>query len=119
MAKAPRIFHVNWFRRDENENIIWPGFGENLRVLEWVLDRCNNKVEAVKTPIGYIPNPKDIDMTGLDLPASSMEKLFSINKDNWIKELESQKEFFKIFGDDLPKELLDEWQALKNRLGKA
>jgi len=119
MAKAPRIFHVNWFRRDENENIIWPGFGENLRVLEWVLDRCNNKVEAVKTPIGYIPNPKDIDMTGLDLPTGSMEKLFSINKDNWIKELESQKEFFKIFGDDLPKELLDEWQALKNRLGKA
>ncbi|HOX53996.1 MAG: phosphoenolpyruvate carboxykinase (GTP) [Candidatus Omnitrophica bacterium] len=119
MVKPPKIFHVNWFRRDENENMLWPGFGENLRILEWILDRCNNKVDAVKTPIGYIPDPKDIDMTGLELPASSVEKLFFVNKDNWIKELQSQKEFLKIFGKDLPQELLSEWQALKNRLEKS
>lgn len=119
MVKPPKIFHVNWFRRDENENIIWPGFGENLRILEWVLDRCNSKVDAEKTPIGYIPKPEDIDMTGIDLPRSSMEKLLRIDKNDWLKELESQKEFFNIFGKDLPKELLDEWQALKNRLEKS
>ncbi|MFH1622377.1 MAG: phosphoenolpyruvate carboxykinase (GTP) [Candidatus Omnitrophota bacterium] len=116
MTKAPRIFHVNWFKRDENENIIWPGFGENLRVIEWILDRCNNKVDAAKTPIGYIPKIEDIDMTGLDLPRSSLEKLLHIDKNDWIQELASQKEFFKIFGKDLPKEILTEWQALKNRL---
>lgn len=119
MNNPPRIFHVNWFRQDENGQFMWPGFGENLRVIEWILDRCNNKVDAVKTPIGYIPKPQDIDMTGLDLPPATLDKLLSIDKNDWLNELESQKEFFKIFGKDLPKEIVDEWQALKNRLEKS
>jgi phosphoenolpyruvate carboxykinase (GTP) len=118
MVKAPRIFHVNWFRTDENGKFLWPGFGENLRVLEWILQRCNNSVEAVKTPIGYIPKTEDIDMTGLELPKASMEKLLLVDKNAWLQELESQKEFFKIFAGNLPKELLEEWQASKDRLEK-
>jgi phosphoenolpyruvate carboxykinase (GTP) len=118
MVKPPRIFHVNWFRTDENGKFLWPGFGENLRVLEWILQRCNNSVEAVKTPIGYIPKTEDIDMTGLELPKASMEKLLLVDKNAWLQELESQKEFFKIFAKDIPKELPEEWQALKDRLEK-
>jgi phosphoenolpyruvate carboxykinase (GTP) len=118
MIKPPRIFHVNWFRQDETGKFMWPGFGENLRVLEWILARCNNNIGAVKSPIGYIPRPEDIDMTGLDLSRETLEKLLSINKDEWLKELESQREFFKRFGRDLPREILDEWKFLKRRLQK-
>jgi len=75
MAKPPKIFHVNWFRSDEKGKFLWPGFGENLRVLEWILDRCNNKVNALKSPIGYVPFASNIDMTGLDLPSGTLEKL--------------------------------------------
>jgi len=116
MNKAPRIFHVNWFRRDENEKIIWPGFGENLRVLEWILDRCNNTLGAQESPIGYIPRPEDIDMTGLDMPKESLNKLLLMDKGEWLREIESQKEFLKIFKNNLPAEILQEWEALKQRL---
>ncbi len=115
MAKPPRIFHVNWFRTDSKGNFIWPGFGENLRILEWVLSRCNNRVKARETPLGYIPLPEDIDMTGLDLPKGSLEKLLAIDKKQWLEELEQQKEFFKIFSDRLPEEILEEYRALKKR----
>lgn len=116
ITKAPRIFNVNWFRTDESGKFIWPGFGENLRVLEWILERCNNKVEAVKTPIGYIPMPKDIDMTGLKLSEGAMEKLLQINKKEWLEELKSIKQFFKQFKKDLPAELWQEYDNLESRL---
>ncbi|MFH1655845.1 MAG: phosphoenolpyruvate carboxykinase (GTP) [Candidatus Omnitrophota bacterium] len=119
MAKPPRIFHVNWFRTDENGKFLWPGFGENLRVLEWILDRCNEKVSAVKTPIGFIPRKEDIDLTGLDLPKESLDKLLAIDKQEWLCELEAQKEFLNKFGKDLPDEISMEWQALKQRLEKS
>ncbi len=116
MAKPPKVFHVNWFRFDENGKFIWPGFRENLRVLEWILERCNNKVEAQKTAIGYIPNPSDIDMTGLELSASSLEKLFKIDNKEWIEELRDIKKFFRQFKKDLPDELWQEYEELKKRL---
>ena len=116
MQKSPKIFCVNWFRQDENGKFIWPGFGENLRVLEWILDRCNNKVDALKKPIGYIPKLGDIDMTGLELPAGTMERLLEINNEEWLKELVGIKEFFRKFKYDLPQELWDEFMALKERL---
>lgn len=116
ITKAPRIFNVNWFRTDENGKFIWPGFGENLRILEWILERCNNKVEAVKTPIGYIPKPKDIDMTGLKLAEGTMEKLLQINKKEWFEELKGIKQFFKQFRKDLPAELWQEYEDLHKRL---
>ncbi|MBM3245485.1 MAG: phosphoenolpyruvate carboxykinase (GTP) [Candidatus Omnitrophica bacterium] len=116
MTKAPKIFHVNWFRQDEKGKFMWPGFRENLRVLEWVLDRCSNKVYAVKTPIGYVPQPADIDMTGLHLPGDTLEKLLEVHKEDWLRELKGIKEFFRIFKKDLPKELWQEYEELEARL---
>jgi phosphoenolpyruvate carboxykinase (GTP) len=116
MSKAPKIFHVNWFRSDEKGQLLWPGFGENLRVLEWILDRCNKKKEAVKTPIGYIPFVSDIDMTGLELSAGVLEKLLEINRIAWLEELKGIKKFFKLFKKDLPPELWKEYESLHARL---
>lgn len=118
MKKQPKIFHVNWFRMDENGKFLWPGYSENLRILEWILDRCNNKVEAVKTPIGYIPNISDIDMTGLKLPQGTLEKLFIIEKKDWLKELKDINKFFTMFKKNLPPELWQEYENLEIRLKK-
>jgi Phosphoenolpyruvate carboxykinase (GTP) len=117
MTNPPKIFHVNWFRTDENGKFLWPGFGDNLRVLEWILERCNNTAGAVKTPIGYIPKINEIDKHGLHLPKGNMEKLFTISRKEWREELKGIKEFFEMFGEDLPAELWQECKALKKRLG--
>ncbi|MDO8747512.1 MAG: phosphoenolpyruvate carboxykinase (GTP) [Candidatus Omnitrophota bacterium] len=116
MSKPPRIFHVNWFRTTNQGEFLWPGYGENLRVLEWILDRCNNKAEAIKTPIGYLPRSKDIDMTGLKLSENALEQLLAIDSKEWLKELDLIKEFFSQFKKDLPKELWQEYEALRERL---
>jgi phosphoenolpyruvate carboxykinase (GTP) len=118
MTRPPKVFHVNWFRTDENGDFLWPGFGENLRVLEWIIGRCRSKVDAVQTPIGYIPNMKDLDMTGLKLPKNALKKLFEIKKQEWLAEVESQKKFFAVFGKNLPKEILQEHLALEKRIKK-
>ena len=116
MAKPPKIFHVNWFRTDEKGKFLWPGFGENLRVLEWILDRCNDKVEAVATPIGYVPRPSDIDMTGLKLSEGALEKLLAVCEKDWLEELKGIKKFFRQFKRDLPLELWQEYEKLSARL---
>jgi phosphoenolpyruvate carboxykinase (GTP) len=116
MARPPKVFNVNWFRTDEAGNFLWPGFGENLRVLEWIIDRCRAQVRAVETPIGFIPRLEDIDVTGLNLSSGAMEKLLAIDKSEWKEELKDHKEFFKIFGKRLPKEIWDEYRALEKRL---
>ncbi|MFC1804873.1 phosphoenolpyruvate carboxykinase (GTP) [Candidatus Omnitrophota bacterium] len=115
MAKAPKIFAANWFRQDKHGKFLWPGFGENLRILEWILERCNNEAGAVETPIGYLPQPADIDMTGLKLNSQVMDKLLSIDKKAWLEELKDVKKFFKRFGRKLPKELWQEFKSLQNR----
>lgn len=116
MTSPPRIFHVNWFRKDEKGGFLWPGFGENLRVLEWILERCNNETAAQETPIGYIPYPKDIDMAGLYLPEWAVAKLFEINRQDWIEEAKGIRKFFAQFKKQLPQELHDELKALEKRL---
>lgn len=116
LEKVPKIFHVNWFRTDESGKFLWPGYSENLRVLEWILDRCNNKAAAVKTSIGYVPALDSLDMTGLHLSQENLKKLLEIDKFAWLQELESQKEFLKTFGDKLPKEIWDEWASQNKRL---
>jgi phosphoenolpyruvate carboxykinase (GTP) len=116
MSVPPKVFHVNWFRTDENGKFLWPGYTENLRVLEWILDRCTNSVEAEKTPIGYVPRAADIDMTGLHLPEGTLKKLLEIHCKDWEHELSSVEAFFKQFKNDLPDELWDEFEALKSRL---
>ncbi|MFA5112961.1 MAG: phosphoenolpyruvate carboxykinase (GTP) [Candidatus Margulisiibacteriota bacterium] len=116
MAQPPKIFNVNWFRKDDEGHFLWPGFGENLRVLEWIISRCKDEVEAVKTPIGYLPHENDIDLTGLRIPRDNMNKLLAISKADWKEEAESVAAFFKTFGKDLPKPLAAELKALEKRL---
>ncbi|OGC12126.1 phosphoenolpyruvate carboxykinase [candidate division WOR-1 bacterium RIFOXYA12_FULL_52_29] len=116
MSSPPKIFHVNWFRKDESGHFLWPGFGENLRVLEWIISRCRNEIDAEKTPIGYIPHENDIDMTGLRIPRENMHKLLNINEKDWVEEADSLDEFFASFGKKLPKELRHELAGLKKRL---
>ncbi len=112
----PKIFHVNWFRTDDEGHFLWPGFGENLRIVEWVLARCRGEVGGVETPIGYVPDPKDIDMTGLELSEEAMHKLFTVNTDTWLGELDGITEFFDQFGTRLPDEMWRQHELLRQRL---
>lgn len=115
VTNPPKFFHVNWFRTDDEGNFIWPGFGENLRVLLWMLDRCDHKVAAIKSPIGNQPDPRDIDLDGLDITKETMKKLLSINIDLWNEETAGIEEFFSKF-PDLPQELSNELTTLKKNL---
>jgi len=112
----PKIFHVNWFRTDENGKFLWPGFGENLRIVEWILARCRGEVQAAETPIGYVPNPNDIDMTGLSMPNGAMDKLFAINRKDWLAEVDAVGQFFDGFGTRLPDEMWHQHELLRARL---
>jgi phosphoenolpyruvate carboxykinase (GTP) len=116
LTNPPRIFNVNWFRTDDNGKFLWPGFGENLRVLDWIVRRCcDASAGAKETPIGYIPEAKDLEMTGLNMPAGAMDKLLSISKEDWAEEVKSIEPFFAQFGDRLPKAMSDELKGLKKR----
>ena len=114
--KAPKIFNVNWFRTDENGHFIWPGFGDNLRVLEWIVKRCENKVDAKETPIGYVPNPEDINLNGLNLDLDTLKSLLDVDKDLWIQEAQGITDFYEKFGDKLPSELKKQLDDLNARL---
>ncbi len=116
ISKQPKIFHVNWFRTDAQGKFIWPGFGENLRVLLWILDRVQGKGQAEKSPIGYIPTAGAIDTTGLSLSQETMADLLRVDRKEWEAELDGQNEFFVKVGARLPKEIVDEQQALRGRL---
>ena len=114
--KAPKIFNVNWFRLDENGHFIWPGFGDNFRVLEWIIKRCEGEVDAVETPIGYVPKAEDINLEDLDFSIDTLRSILEVNKDQWAKEADGIEEFYKKFGNKLPQELKDQLAALKSRL---
>ena len=115
---APKIFHVNWFRTDDEGNFIWPGFGDNLRVLLWILDRCAGKADAVDSAIGYLPKPEDINVEGLDISLDTMKELLTVDNASWIADLDSIKEFYAKIGDTMPKELLEELAVLEANLKK-
>ena len=113
VKNPPKIFNVNWFRQDEKGEFLWPGFGDNMRVLEWILKRCENAVDAQETAIGYVPYAKDIDLEGLDYSRETLESILYIDKARWSAEADEIKEFYKQFGDKLPKELSDSLATLK------
>ncbi|MFZ2538624.1 MAG: phosphoenolpyruvate carboxykinase (GTP) [Oscillospiraceae bacterium] len=115
--KAPKIFNVNWFRTDDGGNFIWPGFGDNMRVLMWIVDRCDNAAEAVETPIGYEPKPEDINVEGLDIDVETVRELLNVDLDLWREETKGIHEFYNTFGDRLPKELANQLVSLEKRLG--
>lgn len=112
----PKIFNVNWFRTDSEGHFIWPGFGDNMRVLDWILKRCEETVDADETAIGYVPKPEDINLDGCSVDEETLKGLLNVDTETWKKEAEGIKEFYKKFGDRLPKELNDELAALESRL---
>ncbi len=116
--KAPKIFHVNWFRQDDEGNFMWPGFGDNMRVLLWILDRCAGKVDAKESEIGYLPDMKDIDITDLDIDAEVLKELLTVDKDVWMEDVKDQKEYFAQFGDRLPAEIAKQLEILEGNLKK-
>lgn len=112
----PKIFNVNWFRTDSEGHFIWPGFGDNMRVLDWILKRCEETVDADETAIGYVPKPEDINLEGCGVDKETLKGLLNVDTETWKKEAEGIKEFYKKFGDRLPKELEAELASLESRL---
>ena len=116
-AKLPRIFYVNWFRRDEDGGFLWPGFGENSRVLKWIVERIDGQAEAIETPIGHVPTPGALDTSGLEMSDAELEEALRVDVEEWKAEIPQITEWFEKFGDDLPAVLWTELDALKARLG--
>jgi phosphoenolpyruvate carboxykinase (GTP) len=114
--KLPKIFYVNWFRKDKEGNWLWPGFGENSRVLKWIVERVSGEGKAVETPIGYMPTVDAIDTDGLDISEEAMQELLSVNREEWLKEVESIREHYASYGEKMPKELYSQLEALEKRL---
>ena len=118
IKNPPKIFNVNWFRTDDNGNFIWPGYGDNMRVLEWIINRCEDKVDAKETPIGFVPNAEDINIEGLDgVTVDTIKGLLEIDKDMWIKETEGIESFYGEL-TRVPQELKDQLASLKAKLAK-
>ncbi|MDP7657636.1 MAG: phosphoenolpyruvate carboxykinase (GTP) [Nitrososphaerales archaeon] len=116
MVNPPRIFHVNWFRLDENGKFIWPGFGDNIRVLKWIVDRVKGRGKAIKTPIGYIPTPDALDINGLNISSSELAELLRVDNNAWLEEMKEIRTFFTSLGKKLPNDLLKELTNLETRL---
>jgi phosphoenolpyruvate carboxykinase (GTP) len=116
-TKLPAIFHVNWFRQDDQGRFLWPGFGDNLRVLQWIIDRCAGRVGARETPIGFLPNPGDIDIDGVDLIPGAMNALLAVEAKNWRDEMASVETYLQEYGTHLPKALLEEHRRVVSALG--
>ena len=114
--KLPRLYQVNWFRKDADDNYIWPGYGENSRVLAWIIDRLEGNVDALDTPIGRLPMPGDLDVTGLDIADEVLTELFAVDRASWLAEADLTGEYFAQFGDQVPTELLTELDNLRARL---
>jgi phosphoenolpyruvate carboxykinase (GTP) len=117
IPNPPAIFNVNWFRTDENGKFIWPGYGDNLRVLKWILSRCRGEVGAEETPVGYLPRTEDIDIQGMtNVTADTIRSLLQIDMGTWSDEMKAQKEFLDKF-DRLPEEIRKQHEAQTKRLG--
>ena len=116
-TKLPKIFYVNWFRRDADGGFLWPGFGENSRVLKWAIERIEGKAAAVETPIGHVPTPESLDTDGLDMSDAELEQALAVDAEEWKAEIPQIEEWFAKFGETLPTQLRIELDGLKARLG--
>ena len=114
--KAPRIFHVNWFRQDADGKFLWPGFGDNMRVLKWIVDRVDGKVQGEKTAIGYVPADGELDLAELNIKPEVVEELLDVDAEAWQQELAGQKQYLESFGSKMPREMWDQYKALEQRL---
>jgi phosphoenolpyruvate carboxykinase (GTP) len=117
LKHPPKIYHVNWFRRDADGKFLWPGFGDNLRVLEWIIDRCSGKAGAQETAIGNLPRPEDLDLEGLDLAPGVLTQLLSVHAEEWRAEAADIEKHFDEYGSRTPAALRAQVQALRARLG--
>ncbi len=118
--KAPKIFNVNWFKKDEEGHFMWPGFGDNMRVLDWIIKRCEDAVDADETAIGYLPKAEDINLEGIEdeVTPEILDKLLAVDKTLWLDEVKELREFYKQFGDRLPAEIAGQLDSLEARLNK-
>jgi phosphoenolpyruvate carboxykinase (GTP) len=116
-AELPRVYCVNWFRKDEHGKFLWPGFGDNARVLAWIVRRCEGRADAVETPIGLVPAPGELDVDGLDITPEALEELVSVDVDALRTEVPQMRDHLERFGDRLPRELRDQLEGLVDRLG--
>jgi phosphoenolpyruvate carboxykinase (GTP) len=107
-SKLPRIFHVNWFRKDANGRFMWPGFGENMRILDWIIQRCTGKASAVDTPIGLIPDESDLNLAGLDVDSKTLRALLGVQQEAWQQEMTEIAQYLDSYGDRTPRELIEE-----------
>jgi phosphoenolpyruvate carboxykinase (GTP) len=119
LAKPPKIFRTNWFRTGDTGKFLWPGFGDNLRVLKWILERCEGKGAALETPIGCTPTIDAIDRKGTNLTDEAMKTLLKVDPAEWAEAVSGQEEFFNSFGDHLPKEMREEHADLARRVSEA
>lgn len=115
-SQLPEVFHVNWFRQDADDKFLWPGFGENLRVLRWIVGRCQNTADAVETPVGYVPTTQSLDTKGLDIDADVLDELLSIDTAQWRQEMHAIGEYLESYGDRLPSELRRQQQRISAAL---
>jgi phosphoenolpyruvate carboxykinase (GTP) len=116
-SKLPKVFYVNWFRRGDDKRFLWPGFGENSRVLKWIVERIEGKTSGVDTPIGIVATPEALDLDGLDVSEADVAEALAVNTDEWRGEIPSIEEWFDFVGEKLPSGIRDEFEALKHRLG--
>ena len=114
--KLPKIFHVNWFRRDADDRFLWPGFGENLRVLRWIIDRCEGSVEADELPIGHLPKAGTIDVSGLDVSPETLQQLLAVDPEQWREEMQDIGEYLQSYGERLPDRLRAEHEKIVQAL---
>jgi len=116
-AKLPKVFFVNWFRKDDDGRFLWPGYGDNSRVLKWIFERVEGKGKAVETAIGCLPAEDALDLSGLEISDEAMKELLAVDKEGWLNEVEGLSKYYEEFGDRLPAELRKQLTALKERLG--
>jgi phosphoenolpyruvate carboxykinase (GTP) len=109
---------VNWFRKGADGKFLWPGYGENARVLKWIVERVEGKADAEETPIGFVPSPGALTLDGLAIPRATMEELLRVNPADWAGELDSTRQFFERFGSTLPQEIWRQHEQLQQRLGR-
>jgi phosphoenolpyruvate carboxykinase (GTP) len=118
-ALLPKIFYVNWFRKDEQGDYLWPGFGHNSRVLKWIFERCDGTAQATLSPIGYLPTADALDVRGVPMKANALEKLLDIDHQSWLEEVKSIRLYYQTIGEKLPQRLMDELDKLEMRLNYA
>jgi phosphoenolpyruvate carboxykinase (GTP) len=119
LKHPPQVFHVNWFRRNENDEFLWPGFGQNVRVLMWMLERINGGGKAVETPIGYVPTLDGLDLDGVSVTPEQLEELLAVKPAEWEQEWADQRPFFEQFGETLPKSIEEQHRKLGERINDA